>query len=149
MKTLFLKKVLITASFVIGMGYGAIAQSYPSASGIMDATGTNANATELGKVTCDPSSQYLAAEIQDQSAPVQGLLLSLHIYKGNQMTTATDPVSGDANASPIIAINGGAGDYYISATKTKAGLRSFTVTFQCLTSNFSLSNTSIVGLQLQ
>ena len=65
------------------------------------------------------------------------------------MTTATDPVSGDANASPIIAINGGAGDYYISATKTKAGLRSFTVTFQCLTSNFSLSNTSIVGLQLQ
>ncbi len=149
MKTFFLKKALLATTILITMGYGAIAQAYPSASGIMDAAGNNANATDLGKVTCDASSQYLYAEIQDQSPPVSGLLLSLHIYKGNQMVTGTDSVSGDANASPIISLNGGAGYYYISATKTAKGLRSFTVTFQCLTSSYALSGTSIVGLQLQ
>ena len=65
------------------------------------------------------------------------------------MITATDSVSGDANASPIISLNGGPGDYYISATKTSAGPRLFTVTFQCLTSNMALSNTGIAGLQIQ
>ena len=149
MKTFFLKKALLATTIVVTMGYGVIAQAYPSASGVMDAAGNNANATDLGKVTCDANSQYLYAEIQDQSPQVAGLLLSLHIYRGSQMITATDSVSGDANASPIISLNGGPGDYYISATKTKNGLRSFTVTFQCLTSSYALSGTSIVGVQLQ
>ena len=149
MKTLFLKKALIAATILITAGYGVIAQAYPSASGIMDAAGNNANATDLGKVSCDAASQYLYAEIQDQSPPVPGLLVSLHIYKGSQMITATDSVSGDENASPIISLNGGPGDYYISATKTAKGLRSFTVTYQCLTSSKDLSSTGIVALQLQ
>ena len=149
MKKTFFKDVLVTATLFLSVAYGVIAHAYPSASGVMDAGGNNANATDLGKVTCDAASQYLYAEIQDQSSPVPGLLLSLHIYKGNQMITTTDSVSGDANASPIISLNGGPGDYYISATKTSAGPRLFTVTFQCLTSNMALSNTGIAALQLQ
>ena len=41
-------------------------------------------------------------QIKDKSAPVPGLLLSFHITKGNQMTTTTDTVSGDANYSPAV-----------------------------------------------
>ncbi len=49
------------------------------------------------------------------------------------MTSTTDTVSGDANYSPGVQLNGGAGVYYISATKTGAGARIFDVIWHCVT----------------
>ncbi|RIZ66332.1 MAG: hypothetical protein D0531_05070 [Methylococcales bacterium] len=149
MKNLSFKKSLLTAFTLVILGYVSVTLGYPNATVLMDATGTNANATDLGQVNCDASSDRLYAMIQDQSAPVSGLLLSLHIFSGIRMTTSTDSISGDANPSPIIYLNGGQGPYYISATKTAAGARLFTVTFQCASSNNTLTGTSVIGIQGQ
>ncbi len=148
MKTLLLKKTFITASILVALGHAAIVQAYPNATTVIDAAGTNANATDLGQINCDAASDRLYVMVQDQSAPVPGLLLSVHIYSGIQMTTGTDPVSGDANPSPIISLIGGAGPYFISITKTNVGARLFTVTYQCANAN-TLTNTGITALQLQ
>jgi hypothetical protein len=149
MKNLSLKKVLMMIALLVTLVHAASTFAYPNATVLMDAAGTNANATDLGQVNCDASSTRLYAMIQDQSAPVSGLLLSLHIFSGIHMTTATDRVSGDINPSPIIWIDNGPGPYYISATKTAAGSRLFTVTFQCADSNNTLTGTSVIGIQGQ
>ncbi len=149
MKKVLIKKTLTYVLVLIGIGNSLTAFAYPTFSQIIDAAGNNANAVYLGQVTCDPSSQYLYAEIQDQSAPVPGIWLSLHIYKGSQMNTVTDAISGDQSPSQIIRVEGGPGDYYISVTKTGAGVRSYTVTYQCVTSVITFSNTSINPLQQQ
>ena len=149
MKNLFLKKVLMTAALLATLIHATSTFAYPNATLLMDPAGNNANATDLGQVNCDATSTRLYAMIQDLSAPVPGLLLSLHIFSGIQMTTATDSVSGDVTPSTIIWIDNGPGPYYISATKTAAGSRLFTVTFQCADSNNTLTGTSVIGIQGQ
>lgn len=152
MKNASLKKAFITASILVALGYAGSAPAH-SGGGIIDPAGNNASATDLAAVTCSDDGNgaphHLAAQIKDMSGPVPGLLLSLHIYKGNQMTTTTDTVSGDAAYSPLITLNGGAGVYYMSATKTNAGGRLFDVIWHCVTSNDVHTGTDITVLQFQ
>ena len=65
------------------------------------------------------------------------------------MTTSTDTVSGDAFYSPGVRLNGGAGVYYISATKTGAGARLFDVIWHCMTSGDVHTGTDINVYQIQ
>ena len=152
MKNASLKKAFITASILIAVGHAGAALAH-NGGGIIDAAGNNASATDLAAVTCfndgNGEPHHLYSRIKDFSNPVPGLLLSLHIYKGRQMTTSTDSVSGDAFYSPGVSLNGGKGVYYISATKTRAGLRRFDVEYHCVTSGGAHTGTDIVVYQIQ
>ena len=110
--------------------------------------GNSANAVDLAVVTCTGGSHHLFGQIKDMSGP-GGPLLSFHIYKGNQKTSTTDTVSGDANYSEGIQLNGGDGVYYISATKTGAGARIFDVIWHCVNSAGGHTDTDIAVLQFQ
>jgi hypothetical protein len=152
MKIASLKKAFITASILVATGNAGIAMAH-SGGGTLDPAGNNPSATDLAAVTCfddgNGAPAYLLGQIKDMSPPVPGLLLSFHIYKGNQMTTSTDTVSGDANYSQEVRLNGGPGVYYISATKTSAGARIFDVIWHCETGNDIHTGTDISVLQFQ
>ncbi len=152
MKFANLKKTLITASILAAVGHGGIALAH-SGGGLLDPAGNNASATDLAAVTCFDDGNgvphHLEGQIKDMSGPDAGQLLSFHIYKGQQMTTSTDTVSGDAFYSPLVSLNGGAGQYLISATKTKAGGRLFDVIWHCMTSGNTHTGTEIVVYQIQ
>ncbi|TRW92800.1 hypothetical protein [Candidatus Methylobacter oryzae] len=152
MKIAFLKKAFMTALILFAVGNVDSALAH-SGGGVLDPGGNNASATDLAAITCfddgNGTPHHLSAQIKDMSGPVSGLLLSLHIYKGIQMTTSTDTVSGDVGYSPEISLNGGAGVYYLSATKTGAGARLFDVVWHCLTSSGVHTGTDIVVYQAQ
>jgi hypothetical protein len=146
------KKTFITASILVAVGYVGTALAH-SGGATVDPGSNNASATDLAAVTCfddgNGPPHYLFGQIKDLSQPVAGLLLSFQIYKGNQMTTITDTISGDANYSQGIKLNGGPGVYYISASKTRAGIRVFEVTWHCQTSSDIHTGTDLVVLQIQ
>lgn len=152
MKIASLKKAFISASILVAIGHTNIVLAH-SAGAAIDSGSNNASATDLAAITCfddgNGAPHHLFGQIKDMSAPVSGLLLSLHIYKGQQMTTSTDPVSGDASYSPGISLNGGAGTYYISVTKTSAGVRLFDVVWHCVTSGDVHTGTDISVYQAQ
>jgi hypothetical protein len=149
MNIISLKRALITASILVSAGFANIALGH-SGGATLDPAGTNATATDLAAVTCSGGdSHHLFGQIKDMSPAVPGLLLSFHIYKGNQMITTTDTVSGDANYSQGVQLNGGPGVYYISATKTAPGVRVFDVIWHCMDSNGGHTDTDIAVLQFQ
>ncbi|MGZ4954202.1 MAG: hypothetical protein ACXV8Q_03740 [Methylobacter sp.] len=152
MKHALLKNAFISASLLVAVGYANFALAH-NAGGPIDAGSNNASATDLAAVSCfDDGSgtpSRLFAQIKDMSAPVPGLLTSFHIYKGTQMTTTTDTVSGDANYSAGVSLNGGPGTYYISVSKTDAGVRIFDIIYHCLTSGGDHTGTDISVFQVQ
>jgi hypothetical protein len=152
MKNASFKKALVALSILAAAGYAGVALAH-SGGGPIDSGSNNASATDLAAVSCfDDGSgapHHLYGQIKDMSPPVPGLLLSFHIYKGQQMITSTDTVSGDPYYSPGVTLNGGAGTYYISATKTAAGVRLFDVIWHCMTSGDVHTGTDIVVYQVQ
>ncbi len=152
MKIKALRKTLARALILLSVAYveGVFAHS---AGGVIDAAGNNASATDLAQVSCyddgDGPTGYLFIQIQDQSSPVPGLLMSIQAAKDAQMTNDSDLVSGDATASPGAELWAGDGIYYISASKTAAGSRTFTVTYHCMTSQGVHTGTDITLLQAQ
>ena len=153
MKTITLKKSLITTSILAASVYAGIATAH-TAGGVIDAAGNNASATDFATVSCfddgDGAPAYLFIQIEDQSAPVPGLLMTMLAAKGNQMVSTSDPVSRDSKAGPGVQLRGGDGTYYVAVSKTAAGARTFTVTYHCMTSNNVHTGTEdITALQLQ
>ncbi|MDD2758802.1 MAG: hypothetical protein PHH11_00765 [Methylomonas sp.] len=152
MKRLSLKKTLTVAIAMLAVGLAQTTWAH-SGGGVIDAEGVNASATDLAAVTCSDDGNgaphYLMAQIKDTSEYVPGLLLSVHIYKGNKMTTSTDTVPGDAEYSPEVALYGGTGVYYLSITKTNAGSRSFDVIWHCMTAEGLHTGTDIAVVQFQ
>jgi hypothetical protein len=145
-------KALATALILSSIGYaeGIFAHS---AGGVIDAAGNNPSATDLAQVSCyddgDGPTGFLFIQIQDLSAPVQGLLMSIQALKDSQMINDSDLVSGDGNPSPGAQLWGGNGVYYISVSKTAAGARTFNVTYHCMTSAGVHTGTDITLLQAQ
>lgn len=124
-----------------------------SAGAVLDAAGNNASATDMAQVICyddgNGTPHHLYTQIQDLSPPVPGLYLSTQIYTDTQMANATDPVSGDTSPSPVAAVAGGEGPYYVVISKTAAGARTFDFTYHCQTANDTHTGTDISVLQVQ
>lgn len=152
MKNASFKKALVAVSLWLALGHAGITLAH-SGGAVLDPAGNNASATDLAAITCfddgNGAPHHLFGQVKDLSAPVPGLLVSFHIYKGLQMTTSTDTVSGDANYSPGVSLNGGPGQYLISVTKTSAGARTFDVVWHCVTSNDTHTGTDISVYQAQ
>ena len=146
-------KPIFLAALLAAAGHAAPAAAYYSAGVTLDAGGGNAAATDLAAVNCYDNGagapHHLAAAVQDMSPPVSGLLVGLHIFKDIQMTTATDAASADGGWSPIASLAGGAGTYYLSVRKTKAGARNVYVGWECQTAANAATGTGISVLQVQ
>ena len=130
-----------------GFGHTGLSMAYGIGGAVLDPAGNNASATDLASINCPSGTHHFSAAVQDNSIPVSGLLVSVHIYKDTQMTTATAPTDG--NWSDIATVNGGAGTYYLSVRKTNAGARSFTVGWDCQTSDNNSTGIDLNVLQVQ
>jgi hypothetical protein len=111
--------------------------------------GAAASATAVAAVICYDDSDHLVVQIEDLSPPQPGMFMSLQVAKGINMTNVTDPVSGDGQASPAVALKGGNGEYRISANKTAEGGRQISVTYHCENSGNAHTGTEIELLQAQ
>lgn len=139
-----LNKVLCSVAIMAAVPCGAVFAH--TAGGPI---GAAASATDVAAVTCYDNSDHLTVQIEDRSAPVPGLLVSLQVAKGINMTNTTDPVSGDGQASPAVSLKGGNGEYRISANKTAEGGREISVVYHCEDSGGGHTGTEIELLQAQ
>lgn len=147
MNIAFLKKAFMAASILITAAPG-IAQAH-GGGGAIDPNGNNPSATVLAGVNCSGGTDFLSAQVRDDSGFVPGLFLSLHLYKGQKMTSVTDTVSGDDFSSAEARLHGGDGQYLMSLTKTNAGTRNFDVTWHCMNNNGDHTDTEINVYQVQ
>lgn len=91
----------------------------------------------------------MLARIRDNSPPVCGLLVNLQIYKGNRAISITDTISGDAEFSPFVSLQGGDGVYYVMVNKTNVGQRVFDLEWHCTAASGSHTATDIGILQFE
>ncbi|MDC8445242.1 MAG: hypothetical protein LV471_04845 [Nitrosomonas sp.] len=105
--------------------------------------------TGVAVVTCtydgvgSAADYYLTAQIRDNSPAIPGLLINLHIFKGNKAVSISDTISGDADYSPFVELRGGAGAYFVIVSKTDAGERSFDLEWHCMAGNDTHTDTEI------
>jgi hypothetical protein len=147
-----LKKLFSTSLLISVMLFNPSAQAH-TAGATLGADGASASATGLAAVSCfdDGNGQPagLFVQIKDLSSPVPGLLISVQLYKGTQATNITDTLSGDANHSEGVQLDGGAGVYWMIVNKTNVGSRAFEIIWHCMTSNHTHTGTDILVRQFQ
>ena len=145
---ILLKIVLLLAS----SAFSTIGFAH-SAGAITDADGNNANSTILAAITCEDDGhgepEGLFAQIKDLSEPVEGLLISIQLYKGLKATSDTDTISGDADYSEGIQLDAGPGVYQILVNKTDIGPRRFDIIWHCMTEEHVHTGTDILLRQFQ
>jgi len=131
----------------------ASAASAHGGSAQFDPAGNSDSFTGLARITCSddgngPASQ-LIARIRDNSAPVEGLFLSMQLLKGSKATSVTDITPGDADYSAYAVLAGGNGTYYLILNHTMAGVRDFDLEWHCLTIDNVHTGTDIIGDQYE
>ena len=114
---------------------------------VLDPTATVRNFTGYAQITCfdngNGPADYLEADITDLSAPVEHLLVNLLLLKGDRAIGVSDTLSGDANPSPSIILQGGNGVYLLVVNKTDVGARQFIVDYHCKTATGAHTGTDI------
>ena len=98
------------------------------------ALGEAAGATSYFGVICSTEGGYESDHLymQIRTDTASAALVSAQVIKGTVASSTTDPVSGDAEASPVLRHRGGNGLYQVLTTKTAPGAVTFTVTVHCL-----------------
>ncbi len=143
----------VTALFCTVMLSHASVSNAHDAGATMDPNGSVAAFTGYALVTCfndgNGDADYLSASVKDQSPPQDGLLVNLQVIKGNHAISTTDPVSGDGNFSPEVRVHGGNGVYQLLVNKTRAGARSFLVSYHCVTASNVHTGTDITVQQFE
>ena len=152
MWNLKIQRFLQVIAMMTAAGYAASSSAHGGGA-IMDPTGISPTFTGLAQITCSSEgnepTDHLLARIRDNSAPIPGLLVNLQIYKGNKAISITDTLSGDAEFSPYILLQGGNGVYYIMVNKTNAGERAFDLEWHCTAASGTHTPTDINVLQFQ
>lgn len=148
----FTKKIRAKLFCTMLLGYTGLCNAHDAGT-VMDSSGTVAAFTGYALVTCfdngNGPADHLLASVKDLSRAQDGLLVNLQIIKGNRAISTTDPVSGDANFSPEVKIHGGNGAYLLLVNKTKAGARSFAVSYHCITADNRHTGTDIEVQQFE
>lgn len=151
MRNKFFQKAITAFFCAVMLSHASVSKAH-DAGAIMDPNGTVAAFTGYALVTCsndgNGDADNLTASIKDTSAPQrdpsQGdLLVNLQIIKGNHAISTTDPVPGDGNFSPEVKVHGGNGVYQLLVNKTKAGARSFIISYHCMTASNDHTGTDI------
>jgi len=143
----------LSVIFIMNMTSYAALSSAHSGSATMDSAGTSRIFTGLAQITCSSTgsepTDHLLARIRDNSAPIPGLLANLQIYKGSRAVSITDTVSGDADFSPFVSLQGGNGVYYLIINKTNEGEREFDLDWHCTAASGTHTETDINVLQFE
>lgn len=143
MQTKFLNKALITAFIIFTVGYAGISSAHTAGATL----GAERSFTGVAFVNCfDDAGEVadsLIARIRDDSPPVSGLLVNLQIFKNERSIVISDTVSGDADYSPFVKLQGGGGLYAISVSKTDEGARTFVLDYHCNSADDSHVGTDI------
>ena len=139
----------VAAVFSLTMLSYASGSAAHDAGATMDPNGNVAAFTGYALVTCSGGSDNLVASIKDTSPSKDNLLVNLQIIKGNHAINTTDPVPGDGNFSPEVRVHGGDGVYQLLVNKTKAGARSFIVSYHCISANGVHTDTDITVQQFE
>ena len=147
MQSQSLKKTASRVLFAIGLLNYAAGSSAHDAGATLDPNGNVRSFTGMALVTCfddgNGPADNLIARVRDLSPAVPGLLVNLQVVKGNKSNSITDTVSGDANFSPFITLQGGPGTYSIIVNKTDVGSRQFDLEYHCQTRTGVHTGTSI------
>lgn len=147
-----LKTLRATSLLILAMIFNFSVQAH-TAGATLGADGTSASATGLAAITCfddgNGQPEGLFVQIKDLSPPVPGLLISVQLYKGTQAINITDTISGDANHSEGVQLDGGSGVYWMMVNKTDVGLRTFEIIWHCMTSDHTHTGTDILVRQFQ
>lgn len=152
MKNLSMKKNILAALVACSVGYVGVSNAH-DAGATLDADGTIRSFTGLASVSCfDDGSgtpDNLIVSIRDNSQPVAGLMVNVQVVssRGNRVNSITDTVSGDADFSPFIKVQDGAGPYSVIVNKTDVGARSFDLQYHCNTANDVHTGTDIFVFQ--
>lgn len=122
----------LAVGLALSLGVPAIASAATQA-GLLPSSATEA---VLLSVECSDDGSGLpasmTASIRDLN-PVLGPVVSLQLRRNFAAKSTTDPVDGDAAASPIAILNEGAGHYDLYVDKNGVGEESFEVSAQCWT----------------
>lgn len=152
MRNKIFQKAIIALFCAVTLSHASVSSAH-DAGATMDPNGSVAAFTGYALVTCfddgNGPADNLVASIKDTSAPQDNLLVNLQIIKGNHAISTTDPVSGDGNFSPEVRVHGGNGVYQLLVNKTKAGARSFIVSYHCITASNAHTGTDIVVQQFE
>lgn len=96
-----------------------------------------AAARDVHQITCPDAGARLEVQVRD-NAPVQPPVINVLVEKDGVNQIAQDKKDGDAKASPLVALEGGAGDYVVSVFKTAASEKMqarkeiYTLIYHCL-----------------
>ena len=142
MRYLSLRKNLIAGFIACAVGYVGVSSAH-DAGATLDADGNSESFTGMAFITCSDGSDRIEVSVRDLSPPVPGLLVNLQVYKGDQANSITDTVSGDADWSKTIALQGGVGTYWILVNKTDVGARNFEIRYHCLAADGEHTETDI------
>lgn len=109
--------------------------------------GTSASATDYYTVTCSDDGSgppaALVAQVQDLAPVNAAALVSVTVNKGNATVHSTDNgTDGDAVASPLVSVSGGAGVYNVYVAKSNTGAETYTLTAHCNTAGGVHTGTS-------
>lgn len=152
MNNINIKHGCMFASCVLSLLGASVAFAH-TVGGPIDVNSNNASATDLGYVYCSDDgvgpADHLDVQIEDQSPPVPGLIVSVQLLKNNKMINISDPDSGDGKASPYVSLKEGNGSYFISVNKTKVGVRNFVINYHCMTASGDHTGTDVGVYQLQ
>jgi hypothetical protein len=148
-----LKKRFLSLTALAALALASPLLQAHSKRAVFDPAGDSPHFTALARATCfdDGSGQpaSLIVRIRDNSAPVEGLYLSLQIIKGAQAISTTDTTPGDAQYSPYISVYGGPGVYTLVMSHSRAGTRDFDIEWHCLTADGVHTGTDIIVDQFQ
>lgn len=129
-------KTLLAALITVTISHASVAYAH-TAGAILDPGNTIRNFTGMAFVTCgddgNGSADHIIVRIRDNSPPVPGLLVNLQVFKRDKSNSITDTVSGDAEFSPFVTLQGRGGVYWLMVNKTDIGARSFDVEYHCNT----------------
>ncbi len=143
MRTKFLNKISMAAFIVFTIGYAGISSAHTAGATM----GPERSFTGVAFVTCfddaGEEADSLIARIRDDSPPVPGLKVNLHIYKNGKSIVISDTVSSDADYSPFVKLQGGKGVYVLSVSKTDEGARTFVIDYHCNAADDSHVGTDI------
>lgn len=149
MKYLTIKKSLVAAFIAFTLGYASLSSAHSAGA----PTGESRTFTGLAQITCfndgNGDADNLIARIRDNSEPVPGLMVNLQLYKGNKAVSISDTVSGDADFTDFVTLQGGPGTYYLIVNKTDVGVRDFDIDWHCQTATGVHTGTDISVKQFE
>lgn len=123
--------------------------------GPIDPTGNVPSFTAVAAVSClddgSGKADHLFANILDHptNPNVEGMQVTLTLFKGGHAISTTDTTQGDDTPSPSVKLSGGEGVYHMIVNKTRPGLRNVAIQYHCEKADGNHTGTGITLLHYE